>query len=748
MHDWLEPPSDPVVAVTGPTTHQGTALRLLDLTLACLAVLALILAWPLTLLAWLRATSCRVPSHGRHGQRVDRVRWVYGYTVLDRLLRGLGASQWPTLWHILVGDMAWVGPRARALDEAPSPVLAVRPGWFGLHGLRRATAVDFMNEARSDVDYLAQRGVGHDLRLLLLCVWHARLGGRRQRAESTASRVRVVDVWVDNLDMDGALDEVRQRLERQAPTQVSFANPACINIAARRADYRRVLARSDLVLPDGIGMKIASNWLGTPIRQNVNGTDFVPRLLRQLSASNHLRETRVFLLGARPEVVAEVVRVIATRWPSLQVVGSRHGYFDARDEAGIARTVRDSGAQLLLVALGAPLQEAFIARNLSRLGPCVAIGVGGLFDFMSGRVSRAPRWMRDAGLEWVWRLLQEPGRMWRRYLIGNLSFLCRVRLQKLKLRSPREVAPDQLTPTPGAACAAVPGAVILATETFHGESNGPLAATFPLGPGSFVETTVASLVARGVRCIHLIVPRNHPGSAELHARLRDGRRWGARITWHLSASPDEPLEPLRALAQTAATPMLLVAGHTWLRPALHARLMRERQMATRIDERGNSSWMGWACVEPADLSALAGCADLDAAGAALLERTPTRLLLATDDVVSAADTQALLQAQRQALVQDLVALQTDVWVSHPWGLVSADAHVSPKAVIHGPVCIGPGSVVRAGACLGPNVTLAHNALIDKGAILANAVVLSGAYVGTRFVTPGGLRGELPLAQAA
>jgi N-acetylglucosaminyldiphosphoundecaprenol N-acetyl-beta-D-mannosaminyltransferase len=133
---------------------------------------------------------------------------------------------------------------------------------------------------------------------------------------------------------------------------------------------------------------------------------------------------RIFLLGATSEVVTALAARLHREHPGIVICGAEDGYF--LDEAAIVGSIAKERPDVLLVALGAPAQEAFIARNRRQLGAKVCIGVGGLFDFYSGRIPRAPQWLREAGLEWLFRLYQEPGRMWQRYLVGNVVFLLRV----------------------------------------------------------------------------------------------------------------------------------------------------------------------------------------------------------------------------------------------------------------------------------------------------------------------------------
>jgi N-acetylglucosaminyldiphosphoundecaprenol N-acetyl-beta-D-mannosaminyltransferase len=152
----------------------------------------------------------------------------------------------------------------------------------------------------------------------------------------------------------------------------------------------------------------------------------------------------IYLLGARPGIAKAVADNMVKRYPELEIAGTRDGYFDSGEEQAVVDAINTSGARILLVAFGAPRQELWLERWRERLVPPVGMGVGGLFDFYSGRIPRAPVWMREMGLEWVFRLMQEPGRMWRRYIIGNPLFLYRVRRQA---KDPRKFPlPDGVQP--------------------------------------------------------------------------------------------------------------------------------------------------------------------------------------------------------------------------------------------------------------------------------------------------------------
>jgi exopolysaccharide biosynthesis WecB/TagA/CpsF family protein len=215
-----------------------------------------------------------------------------------------------------------------------------------------------------------------------------------------------------------------------ARTGVAFLNAHGSNLAARDPAFAEAL-RGMLILNDGVGVGIAARVLaGDRFPENLNGTDFVPAFLRQTRQVH-----RIFLLGGRPGVAERARDALAAANPRHVFVGARHGYFAPSEADAVAAEIRASRATLLLVALGNPAQEVWIGRNLEATGAGLAFGVGALFDFLAGEVSRAPVAIRRARLEWAWRLALEPNRLFRRYVLGNPLFLMRVARAKLLGRS-------------------------------------------------------------------------------------------------------------------------------------------------------------------------------------------------------------------------------------------------------------------------------------------------------------------------
>jgi N-acetylglucosaminyldiphosphoundecaprenol N-acetyl-beta-D-mannosaminyltransferase len=245
-------------------------------------------------------------------------------------------------------------------------------------------------------------------------------------------KISILDVRIDNVTRREALESMAAMARsNDGPHQVSFAYAACLNLAYSDRRYRDILNSSKLVLGDGTGIRIASSVLGQRMRDNQCGTDVIPAFLGHLNGHG----ARVFLLGSKQHVVECAGEKMKKEFPSVTVCGTQNGYFDSDDE--MIDKINQARPDVLLVAMGVPRQELWIAENLPRLNVKLCCGVGALFDYYSGTMPRAPQWMLRAGMEWVYRLYREPRRLWRRYLIGNFLFLGRIYRQLLTGRGSR-----------------------------------------------------------------------------------------------------------------------------------------------------------------------------------------------------------------------------------------------------------------------------------------------------------------------
>lgn len=231
----------------------------------------------------------------------------------------------------------------------------------------------------------------------------------------------ILGVRVAALREQEAIALIRRNVAEKRFTKVAFLNAHCSNVSAGDATYRGALA-DFLVLPDGVGVDFAARYrYGEAFPENLNGTDFVPGLLAGLA-----EPVTVGLLGAKRSVVDAAAATLRALTPRHRVEVIDDGFFKPQDEPAVLDRLAAVRPDILLVAMGVPRQEIFIAERITARHATVPIAVGALFDFLSGSVPRAPEWMRRARLEWLFRLLIEPGRLWRRYVVGNPLFVARV----------------------------------------------------------------------------------------------------------------------------------------------------------------------------------------------------------------------------------------------------------------------------------------------------------------------------------
>jgi N-acetylglucosaminyldiphosphoundecaprenol N-acetyl-beta-D-mannosaminyltransferase len=223
--------------------------------------------------------------------------------------------------------------------------------------------------------------------------------------------ISILGVPIHDVTTAETLALIDQFVRAGVPRQICTVNPEFIMLAQKDKEFKQILDRSVLNLPDGIGVVWAAQRLGQPVRERVAGSDLVGMIADRAQTTGW----RIFLLGAAEGVAEQAAIKLSKRYPLTHIVGAYAGSPRPEDEADIAAQIRSSGANVLLVAYGAPKQDKWIARNLERTGVAVAMGIGGSLDFIVGTQQRAPRWMQRVGLEWLYRLIREPWR-WRRQL--------------------------------------------------------------------------------------------------------------------------------------------------------------------------------------------------------------------------------------------------------------------------------------------------------------------------------------------
>jgi N-acetylglucosaminyldiphosphoundecaprenol N-acetyl-beta-D-mannosaminyltransferase len=245
---------------------------------------------------------------------------------------------------------------------------------------------------------------------------------------------------VDAVTLPQAVAIAAQSLQTRSRLIIGVVNAAKVVKLKADAVLRESLLEADLLLADGQSVVWASRLLGRPLPERVTGIDLFEALLDLADREGH----SAFLLGARPEVLKRVHEVVADRWPNVRIAGSQDGYFPADEVGSVAERIAASHADMLFIAMGTPTKEIFLGTYGDRLGVPVLHGVGGSFDVLAGVTKRAPeRWQRW-GMEWAYRVLQEPRRLWRRYLVTNVAFVFLLLAERLKRRPPYELR--QATP--------------------------------------------------------------------------------------------------------------------------------------------------------------------------------------------------------------------------------------------------------------------------------------------------------------
>lgn len=236
-------------------------------------------------------------------------------------------------------------------------------------------------------------------------------------------RVQVLGVPVDCITEAAAVTLSLQAIAQRQQLRIVPINAAQTILAHQNAQFRETVQQFELALADGKAVAWGAKWwLRLPVPEQVGVPPFVHKLLPAAAAQG----ARVFLFGATDDVVHATAAHCVAAWPGLCIAGVRHGYFSPEEEASVVAQINDSRADILLVALPSPMKEFWVARQSGALHPPVIVGVGGLFDVMAGKVKAAPEPIRRVGMEWAFRMLQEPGRLWKRYMTTTPLYVYRL----------------------------------------------------------------------------------------------------------------------------------------------------------------------------------------------------------------------------------------------------------------------------------------------------------------------------------
>lgn len=250
--------------------------------------------------------------------------------------------------------------------------------------------------------------------------------------------VSILGVEISALTLSKLLDLIESAIEQDKKMVIGNVNIFAMNLAYEDAEFRKTLNDFDVVFCDGFGVKLGASVLGLTIPERYTPPDFLNNIIEIL-----IRQERgIFLLGAKPGIPEKAQANLQNTYPELRITGFHHGYFNKTpgnlENTEVIQAINNSHPAVVLVAFGMPLQEKWISENLEQLGPCVLLPVGALFDTLSGEVRRGPKILTDHGFEWLARLVIEPRRLWKRYLIGNPLFFLRVVKQRLGFGNPKD----------------------------------------------------------------------------------------------------------------------------------------------------------------------------------------------------------------------------------------------------------------------------------------------------------------------
>lgn len=233
------------------------------------------------------------------------------------------------------------------------------------------------------------------------------------------NRINFFGVNLDLLTVEETLSQISKFIETKQYVQHVVVNVAKLVYAQKDMNLREIINSCPLINVDGAGIIIGAKLLGINIPERVTGIDLMQKLI-EYSA---LKGYRVYFFGAEEEIVKKVVDIYKEKYPELTVAGYRNGYYSDEEEENIVSDIRNSEADILFVAMGSPKKEIFLNKYSEKMKVSFTMGVGGSFDVVAGKVKRAPKWMQAINSEWIYRLVQEPKRMWKRYAVTNSIFL-------------------------------------------------------------------------------------------------------------------------------------------------------------------------------------------------------------------------------------------------------------------------------------------------------------------------------------
>ncbi|NQZ24145.1 MAG: WecB/TagA/CpsF family glycosyltransferase [Colwellia sp.] len=296
-----------------------------------------------------------------------------------------------------------------------------KAGIFSLYDLHLKIGLTVMSKAQL-LEQQLNGNLADYLTLILKSFMSIFLYGQTVNKLKNAKYLSLFGLRVNNASMDDAVKWITDTDTLNDKTQIGFfINVNSINLSIDNTQFFKELSKANALFADGSGMRLAAKKAGYLLNGNNNGTDMLPHLCKRCVENKQ----SLYLFGAAPGVADKAANTLVSQFPGLNIAGTEHGYKADNNDEQIITAINNSGCDVLLVAMGSPLQEQWLLEHRDQLQCHTALAVGGLFDFYSGTISRSPMWLREIGMEWVWRLLQEPRSKFNRYVIGNPLFLYR-----------------------------------------------------------------------------------------------------------------------------------------------------------------------------------------------------------------------------------------------------------------------------------------------------------------------------------
>lgn len=323
-------------------------------------------------------------------------------------------------FYVLTSKISLVGVALIKYKKDITYKVEHKPGLFSLWFVRRNSKMANFTVSLSNKEYLLNNSIANDFKIILKSLISLLYFSKYK---NYSKKIRILDIDFENLKMSEIIKMIDSSIKNNTKKIVYFINADCLNKTFKDSKYKKILQNADFILPDGSGINMACNILKKSLNENVNGTDMFPFLCKLSQEKSY----KIFLLGAKDGVALKMKEELLIKYPKLKIAGFHHGYFKSdKEEKELISKINISKADILFVAMGAPIQEFFVEKNKMNINANVIFAVGGLFDFYSNNIKRAPIYLREIGFEWIYRMIQEPKRMWKRYIIGNPLFLYRV----------------------------------------------------------------------------------------------------------------------------------------------------------------------------------------------------------------------------------------------------------------------------------------------------------------------------------